>query len=61
MTDKPNKPNKKLGRPRLFEGIQQKLTITLPSHYAQAIRELGKGNLSRGVRLLFEHHRNGKE
>lgn len=61
-----NETNKKIGRPRLFQAVQQKLAITLPAHYARAIRELGKdklgkGNLSRGVRLLWEYYRKQKE
>jgi len=55
MTNETNKP--KIGRPRLFQAVQQKLTITIPAHYARAIRELGEGNLSRGVRLLWEYYR----
>jgi len=52
MTDK-----QKLGRPRLFQAVQEKLTITLPGHYAAAIRQLGKGNLSKGIMLLWEYYR----
>ena len=55
MTNETNKP--KIGRPRLFQAVQQKLTITIPAHYARAIRALGEGNLSKGVRLLWEYYR----
>jgi len=58
MTNETNKT--KIGRPRLFKNIQQKLTITLPAHYAHAIRELGEGNLSAGIRLLWEYYRSRK-
>ena len=52
-----NETKKKIGRPRLFEAVQEKLTVTLPAHYARSIRELGAGNLSKGVRLLWEYYR----
>ena len=44
------------GRKLLFNEKMVPVTIRLPQHYLDAIRALGEGNVSRGIRKLFEAH-----
>jgi hypothetical protein len=42
------------GRPALYQEPMVECTVTLPPDIADALREMGAGNLSAGVRKLWE-------
>lgn len=44
------------GRKILYDEKMTPITVRLPQHYVGALRALGEGNLSLGIRRLFELH-----
>ncbi len=48
-------PGKKIGKPRSPEPLVRR-TVTLPAHIIEALKELGDGNVSEGVRELYKRY-----
>ena len=45
------------GRPPIGDEPMDKFTVTLPDPVAESLRELGEGNLSAGIRRLYQERR----
>jgi len=50
-------PGRGQGRHKLSEDNTVEATITLPESYKEYLKALGDGVVSKGVRLLVEHHK----
>jgi hypothetical protein len=48
-------PGKRLGRPPVA-GVLQRKTVTLPDYMVKVLEDIGEGNLSAGIRTVYNEH-----